>query len=100
MSRRDDLESIGYMLIHFALGTLPWIKMKHVGSNRTEKRRETNDKKLSVSIEELCKDLPKELAVYMNYCRKLKFDEDPDYGYLRRLFHDLFMQQATLFNTK
>ena len=34
--------------------------------------------------------MPQEFATYLNYCRALKFEERPDFGYLRKLFKDLF----------
>ncbi len=48
------------------------------------------EKKMSVPVEVLCKGLPIEFSTYMNYCITLKFDEKPDYNYLRRMFRDLF----------
>jgi len=55
-SRRDDLESIGYMLIYFLKGNLPWEGIN--GNNRQEKYQKIAEKKLGTSSEELCKDIP------------------------------------------
>ena len=33
---------------------------------------------------------PAEFAMYLNYCRGLRFEEQPDYMYLRQLFRILF----------
>lgn len=41
---------------------------------------------MSTPIEVLCKGFPAEFAMYMNYCRTMRFDEAPDYMYLRQLF--------------
>ena len=49
------------------------------------------EKKLSTSIEVLCKGFPVEFGTYLAYCRNLRFDEKPDYSYLRKLFKELFM---------
>ena len=38
--------------------------------------------------------MPEEFSVYLNYCRNLKFEEKPDYGYLRKLFKDLMHQSG------
>lgn len=45
---------------------------------------------MTTSVEEMTKDMPSEFATYLNYCRALKFEERPDFGYLRKLFKDLF----------
>lgn len=48
----------------------------------------------SEPLEDLCKDLPDEFLKYLQYCRALKFDSDPDYRYLRLLFHQLFLEKG------
>jgi hypothetical protein len=42
----------------------------------------------------LCKGFPEEFATFFNYSRKLKFEEKPDYAYLRKLFKDLFFRMG------
>ncbi|KAK2951950.1 putative Casein kinase I [Blattamonas nauphoetae] len=91
-SRRDDLESIGYIFVEFLTGTLPWSRVKE-GSKRKKFLR-IGDLKMSISIEELCKGLPQEFATYITYCRNLRFDEKPDYSYLRRLFRELMRREG------
>ena len=83
-SRRDDLESIGYVLIYFLKKRLPWQGMQ--GSTKQSKYDKIMEKKLSVNINILCKDLPMEFSVYLKYVRNLRFDERPDYDFLRNLF--------------
>lgn len=86
-SRRDDLEAIGYVLIYFAQGYLPWQGIK--ANNKNEKYQKIMEKKMSIPIEIQCKGLPLEFASYLNYCRSLKFEDKPDYFFLRRMFRDL-----------
>ena len=38
----------------------------------------------------ISKGFPAEFAMYLNYCRGLRFEEAPDYMYLRQLFRILF----------
>lgn len=35
-----------------------------------------------------------EMAVYLNYCRGMRFDNQPDYSYLRNLFRGLFQREG------
>ncbi|CAB4254290.1 similar to Saccharomyces cerevisiae YPL204W HRR25 Protein kinase involved in regulating diverse events including vesicular trafficking, DNA repair, and chromosome segregation [Maudiozyma barnettii] len=86
-SRRDDLESLGYMLIYFCKSSLPWQGLK--ATTKKQKYDRILEKKLCISIDTLCQGLPIEFAQYMSYCRNLVFDEKPDYLYLARLFKDL-----------
>lgn len=86
-SRRDDLESVGYMLVHFAKGTLPWQGLKK--KEGISPRDLIRDKKLSTSLDELCQGLPDCFKDYISYCRELGFDQNPDYKFLMNLFtHD------------
>lgn len=91
-SRRDDLESLGYVLIYLLKGGLPWQSLK--AKNKLEKYTRILEKKESTSVDSLCKGLPQEFVTYINYCRSLKFEEKPDYNYLRRLFKELFMREG------
>lgn len=45
------------------------------------------------TTEALCRGLPNEFHTYMNYVRSLRFDDKPDYSYLRKLFRDLFIRE-------
>lgn len=93
-SRRDDLEALGYVLVYFLRGSLPW-----QGCRALTKRvqyEKLAQSKLSATAQELCEGLPGqgELAEYFAYCRGMGFAECPDYGYLRRLFSDLFAREG------
>jgi len=91
-SRRDDLESLGFVLMYFNRGSLPWQGLK--ANTKKEKYNKIAEKKMSTPVEILCKHFPTEFATYLNYCRALRFDDKPDYSYLRRLFRDLFFRQG------
>ncbi|XP_037935671.1 casein kinase I-like [Teleopsis dalmanni] len=86
-SRRDDLEAVGYTAIYFAKGILPWQGLK--ANSKKQKYEKIAEKKLSISVEQLCKELPDEFVIYLNYIRNLLYDEDPDYDYLLSLFKNL-----------
>ena len=83
-SRRDDLESTGYVLMYFLRGNLPWqgLKLK-TKDNRYQK---ILDKKKETTSEELCKNFPVEFKQYIDYTRNLAYAENPDYDKLRKNF--------------
>ena len=87
LSRRDDIESLGYCLIYFLKGKLPWqgLKVKRI-EDQFEKIAE---KKIGTSFEELTQNLPDEFLQYFKYCDKLEFEDEPDYEYLISLFKNV-----------
>ncbi|EPS61015.1 hypothetical protein M569_13784, partial [Genlisea aurea] len=95
-SRRDDLESLGYVLMYFLRGSLPWQGLK--AGNKKQKYDKISEKKVSTSIEALCRGYPTEFASYFHYCRSLRFDDKPDYAYLKRIFRDLFIREGFQFD--
>jgi len=83
-SRRDDLESLGYIFIYFMNGKLPWQNINAI--NKKEKFKKIKSKKLMISCKELCHGLPNVFYIYITYCRDLTFYQTPDYDYLINLF--------------
>ncbi len=108
--RRDDLEALGYIFVYFYRGILPWQGLK--AKTKAQKYEKISEKKLSTPVDELCKGspgkyeqlpvgtlmrlvlIPAEFATYVNYCRSLRFEEKPDYAYLRQLIRNLFHRQG------
>ncbi|KAI0496399.1 hypothetical protein KFK09_022715 [Dendrobium nobile] len=95
-SRRDDLESLGYVLMYFLRGSLPWQGLK--AGTKKQKYEKISERKVSTSIEALCRGYPSEFASYFHYCRSLRFDDKPDYAYLKRIFRDLFIREGFQFD--
>jgi serine/threonine protein kinase len=91
-SRRDDLESIGYVLIYFLKGTLPWQGLK--ARTAVKKYKLILEKKQQTSIAQLCQGCPSQFAEFLAYTRSLKFDGKPDIAYARKLFRDLYISQG------
>ncbi|KAJ3209656.1 serine/threonine protein kinase [Dinochytrium kinnereticum] len=91
-SRRDDLESLGYVLMYFCRGSLPWQGLK--AATKKQKYDRIMEKKMTTPTEMLCRGFPNEFSVYINYTRSLRFDDKPDYSYLRKLFRDLFIREG------
>lgn len=95
-SRRDDLESLGFVLMYFLRGSLPWQGLR--AGTKKEKYEKICEKKVSTSIEALCRGYPTEFASYFHYCRSLRFDDKPDYTYLKKLFRELFIREGFHFD--
>ena len=121
-SRRDDLESLGYVLMVSGLmayinsadpfstssvdnspgrasrllprsrsTTESWRRVSDYSPNLTPAYTPTE---MTTPTEALCRAFPNEFAIYLNYCRSLRFDDKPDYSYLRKLFRDLFVREG------
>ncbi len=104
--------------MYFNRGSLPWQGLK--AATKRQKYERISEKKMSTPVEELCKGFPSEwpdewllqlffasdtifsyfflfegeFANYLNFCRSLRFDDRPDYQYLRQLFRNLFHRQG------
>ena len=78
LTRRDDLESLAYMMLYLMLGALPW-----QGFRGKDKGRLICLAKGSISLENLCRNVPRGLFHFLSYVRQLKFDQEPNYAYLR-----------------
>ena len=97
-TRRDDLESLGYLLIFLYNGKFEWEGQKFV--TKAERYTTIMDTKMTTPVELLCKGMPSihifpkpqynvlldEFVTYLTYCRELKYNEKPNYSYLKSLF--------------
>ncbi|CAO3690033.1 unnamed protein product [Umbelopsis ramanniana] len=83
-SRRDDLEALGHVFMYFLRGSLPWQGLK--AATNKQKYEKIGDKKQSSQIKDLCEGYPEEFGIYLQYARKLSFEETPDYDFCRELF--------------
>ncbi|KAK5188528.1 hypothetical protein LTR96_011397 [Exophiala xenobiotica] len=90
-SRRDDLEALGYMLVYFMRGRLPWQGTK---ANRDAKYLLVLEKRQATSASELCVDLPPPFEKYVHYVHNLHDEDLPDYQCLREMFDQLFREQG------
>ena len=84
LSRRDDIESLGYTIIYMLKGKLPWESMK--GSTWNKKLDEIMDIKMNLELDRLCKGMPAEVFHYMTRCRELMFDSNPEYILFKKEF--------------
>ena len=94
-SRRDDLESLGYIFFYLMKGALPWANKRYDKS-----WSKTLQMKKQTSPEKMCDGCPIEFIMFLNYSRGLRFDELPDYNYLRKLFRDLAKKHGIEYDWK
>ena len=87
-SRRDDMESIAYVILYFFRKKLPWQGLKCKDKN--EKHAKIKEIKMSMTPEKLFEGLPKEFADYLTMVKKLGFEEEPSYKTYIQMFNKLF----------
>ena len=91
-SRRDDMQSLGYIFLYMLLGKLPWQNLM--------KEREKKEGyhhimliKMMTSVETLVEDLPQPIQdamiAYLFYVDSLMFHEEPNYEYCKELFRKI-----------
>ena len=83
---------IGYVFLYFLRGGLPWQGLK--AASKKVKYEKILEKKIETSTEALCKGFPGEFRNYFDHVRSLRFDDRPDYDYLKRLFRELFFRKG------
>eukprot|EP00929_Paragymnodinium_shiwhaense_P085869 TRINITY_DN46328_c0_g1_i1.p1 TRINITY_DN46328_c0_g1~~TRINITY_DN46328_c0_g1_i1.p1 ORF type:complete len:394 (+),score=62.52 TRINITY_DN46328_c0_g1_i1:57-1238(+) len=86
-SRRDDLESLGYMLVQFLAGRLPWSGL--VVKEGESRRKKLLEAKEQTKLTDLCSGLPTVFMSFIKYCRYLGFEELPLYDTWFRQFRRL-----------
>ena len=86
-SRRDDLESICYILIYFFKGFLPWQGLKIV--SKIQRLHAITRMKKYIKVESLCEGLPEEIFAFFKYIKKLDFTGNPNYDYLKNLLDSI-----------
>ncbi|KAJ3280508.1 casein kinase I [Borealophlyctis nickersoniae] len=91
-SRRDDLEALGHVFMYFLRGSLPWQGLK--AATNKQKYEKIGEKKQSTSVKDLCDGYPEEFAMYLSYVRGLKFEEAPDYDYIKGLFNKVIYRMG------
>ena len=86
-SRRDDLESLCYLLLYLMKGSLPWDNV--YGKNENEEILLIYKIKKFMKPELLFMNLPKQTIEFFKYCKKLEYEQKPDYSYLKNLLIDI-----------
>ena len=95
-ARRDDIEALGYILVYFMKGNLPWQGLK--ARTVKEKYEKIKEKKISTSLDSLCQGLPDEFKIFIQYARDLKFEDRPDYSFLKSIIRQMCEKNQLSFN--
>ena len=86
-SRRDDLESLSYLILYFLRGSLPWQGLKI--TSKIKRFKKITKMKKEAKLESLCENFPPEILLFCKYTRKLGFTENPKYDYMKKLFYSI-----------
>jgi serine/threonine protein kinase len=90
-SRRDDLESLAYLLIYLLRGSLLWQGLE---TNSSDSHGKVLKKKVAIFSHDLCLGIPAEFCTFLDYTRALRFDDNPDYNCICFLFRNLFNREG------
>jgi casein kinase I family protein HRR25 len=86
-SRRDDMESLAYILVYLLCGSLPWLGVRP--AINMQWLNATLQQKMGLPLDLLGSACPNKFKLFLNYTRNLRFNEKPDYAYLCKIFRNL-----------
>ncbi|KAL4442787.1 hypothetical protein ABPG74_010676 [Tetrahymena malaccensis] len=89
-SRRDDFESLIYVLVYLVKGRLPWQGI--LAENKEKKHEKLKQQKVSISLEKLCEGMPNQFLQFCNLIRQLRFEDQPNYFKLKQILKELFFE--------
>lgn len=95
-SRRDDLESIAYVLIFFLKSELPWQGVR--AKTKSEKKEKIKLSKISTDAKKLCDDLPPQIYEFLSYTKNLGYYDEPNYNYLMSVLENLKIEKKFSLN--
>lgn len=83
LSRRDDLESLAYMMVYLFKGSLPW---RHISGKGPSYIKKVGALKKSIPSCTVCHGLPEVFSKFLRAVKRLDFIEKPQYEYYRSIF--------------
>ena len=90
LSRRDDLESLSYIILYFLTKKLPWQGI--TAKTLAGRYKKIYFKKKELENWEKFKLIPIQIQNFIKYCRNLKFKQDPDYRIMKEFFYELMKE--------
>lgn len=98
LSRRDDLESAGYMFVHFLKGVLPWQNLDPPPETKELKNQRIGRLKAEIKFEVLCSELPACFSSFLLCASCLDFEESPNYSLLQKFFSQTAQREGISFD--
>lgn len=95
LSRRDDLESLSYVLLYLLAGSLPWQTLK-AKTLRLTIQVAGKCKQEQKDVEHLFRKYPVEFLNFYRYARNLSYYETPNYAYYSACFHKLLLGESII----
>ena len=95
-SRRDDLESLGYVLMLFLRGELPWQNLN--AKSKEERNQKILQMKINISSSQLCEGFPIEFETFLNYVKNMEYTQTPYYDMLRNLLLNVLKSNNLIYN--
>lgn len=91
ISKKDDLISLGYLLVYLFNGSLPWLA-EEANDTKNDQQRILEQKK-KIMYKSLCKDMPEEMLKFFEEVDSLQLDEEPDYEKYKLLFYKILRNE-------
>lgn len=91
-SPKDDLEALGYLLIYFYKGKLPWQNLRY--RNKEKRNNMIMKLKMETPREKLCSGLPPEFLTFFKYIDSLEYSETPRYDSIIKMFEKLYISRG------
>ena len=79
-------------MVYFLKGRLPWQGM--INSNPNKKYDKIKKLKIDIKLQELCNGLPEETIKFIQYARDMRFEDKPNYSYLRGLMRKIAIKNG------
>ncbi len=93
-SRKDDLESLGYVLAYMLEGTLPWVDIP--ANDNVDRYQQIHARKRDTPLCDVCSNPA--LATYIQHCRNMTFSQNPSYMSLKTLFRNEMKKHDYTYN--
>lgn len=91
------MEALGYVLIYFYKGKLPW---QNIRVKKKDRKKVIGENKSNIPIKELTQDMPVVFEKYMEYVRSLEYEQDPDYNYIRDMLKECIINNKYEYDHK